>query len=122
MMCHGLALKTFPTPKKLILNGIKLDTVKEVTSTISDTLLSPTATREMFQKTAPRDPSRTYGNGQPKFDAYWRTLMFDAIARDRIQPREIDGFRTAFQGILNESNELSQDHEAQQSGRTSNRF
>jgi hypothetical protein len=100
--------------KKLILNGIKLDTVKEVTSTTSDTLLSPEATREMFQKTAPKDPNSTYGNGQTKFDAYWRTLMFDATARDRIQPWEIDGFRTAFQGILNGSNELSPDHEAPQ--------
>jgi hypothetical protein len=108
------SIEVLSDPKKLILNGIKLDTVKEVTSTTSDILLNPEATREMFQKTAPKDPSSTYGNGQTKFDAYWRTLMFDATARDRIQPREIDGFRTAFQGILNGSNELSPDHEAQQ--------
>jgi hypothetical protein len=100
-------------PKKLILAGIELDKVTQITKTTSAVFLSPEAAREMFQKTLPTDPAGVYSNGQTRFDAYWRTLMFDATALNRIQEHEIDGFRSAFHGILNGSLELPRDSESQ---------
>jgi hypothetical protein len=100
-------------PRKLILVGIGLDTVQEVTSTTSARRMSPEGTREMLLKTLPPNQTSTYSNGQTKFDAYWRTLMFDATSLKRLQQHELDGFRNAFQSILNGSSELFPDQQTQ---------
>ncbi len=93
--------------KKLVLPGILLDTVQEVTSTSSAVRLSFDDTRKMFQKTLPSNATTTDSRGQILFDAYWRTLMFDATALQRIQDQEVERFRNAFQGILDGNLELS---------------
>jgi hypothetical protein len=92
--------------RKLILAGIELDTVKEITSTSSAVHLSFEDTKKMFQKTLPADATTTEYFGQTSLDAYWRTLMFDATALDRIQYWQMEGFRNAFQEILDGRLEL----------------
>lgn len=105
-------IKDLSDPKKLVLGGILLDTVKEVTNT-SPALLGRSlddvninTARKMFLETLPSRATTTYFHGQTLFDAYWRTLMFDATTMDRIQDQDVEGFRNAFQDIVNGSLEL----------------
>jgi hypothetical protein len=106
-------------PKKLVLGAILLDTVKEVTSTSPALLgwslddVNMDTARKMFQKTLPSNATTTYFHGQTLFDAYWRTLMFDATTLERIQEEDVVGFRSAFQAMVDESLELPQAQNSQ---------
>lgn len=88
---------------KLTLWGVSLDKVQSVSETTSVTGWFPNQYRSMLLKTLPSDLSIPYFNGNNKFDAYWRTLVFDNDSRDdfrRLRPSELQIYREAARSIL----------------------